>query len=352
MPRRRTRPENKGLPPRWRFYHGAYYFFVPPGLETRWDGKKQFRLGQTLPEAHRAWAERLQLWTEARTIAQLLQRYAIEIIPLKALKTQTDNVRAIERLTAVFGHMTIRDFKPTHAYQYRDRRSNAPTAANRELEVLSHAFTKSIQWGYREDHPMTDNKFRKLHNPPRTRYVEDWEIIEALSLESRRHKGSIRMIQAYIKVKLLTGQRRGDLLRLKMTDLKDDGIHFMPQKTLKTTGKKIIIEWTPTLRAAVDEILAVRPVHIAPFLFCTKRGKCYIAADGTATSWDSMWQRYMERVLAETKVKLRFTEHDLRAKCASDANNLEHAQALLAHSNSATTKRIYRRRPERVKPLK
>lgn len=65
-----------------------------------------------------------------------------------------------------------------------------------------------------------------------------------------------------------------------------------------------------------------------------------------------MWQRFMDRVLEVTKVEKRFTEHDLRAKCASDAETLEHARALLSHADSRTTDRIYRRKPERVKPLR
>lgn len=65
-----------------------------------------------------------------------------------------------------------------------------------------------------------------------------------------------------------------------------------------------------------------------------------------------MWQRFMDRVLTETKVKERFTEHDLRAKCASDVGSLEHARALLAHAVSRLTQRVYRRKPERVKPLR
>jgi len=47
----------------------------------------------------------------------------------------------------------------------------------------------------------------------------------------------------------------------------------------------------------------------------------------------------------------RFTEHDLRAKCASDAATLEHARALLSHADARTTEAVYRRKPERVKPL-
>jgi len=106
------------------------------------------------------------------------------------------------------------------------------------------------------------------------------------------------------------------------------------------------------LRAAVEMALAARPVDIAPYLFCTRRGECYAKADGSANGWESMWGRFMDRLLAETKVSERFTEHDLRAKCASDAGSLEHARALLAHADARTTERVYRRKPERVKPLR
>ena len=339
------RPENKGLPARWRHYHKAYYFQVPPGLEPRWDNKKQFRLGTTLPEAYRVWASRLDKQLHARTIGQLLDRYALEIIPTKAPKTQLLNNSAVPKLRAVFGNMAIDDLRPIHVYQYLDKRGQkARTSANREIEVLSHAYTKAVEWGLIERHPIK-GQVRKLSTPPRRRYIEDVELIEALKVANP-------VLRAYIQVKLLTGLRRADLLALRTSDLKEDGLHVEPRKTAKTTGKKLIIEWTPALRAAMAEALSVRPKDIAPWVFCTRRGQLYLAPDGTATAWDSMWQRFMAKVLKDTDVKERFTEHDLRAKCASDAESLEHAQQLLAHAHSATTKRIYRRRPERVRPLR
>ena len=50
MPRNRL-PENEGLPTRWKFQHGAYYYRVPPGDEKQWGGTKMYRLGKTLEEA-------------------------------------------------------------------------------------------------------------------------------------------------------------------------------------------------------------------------------------------------------------------------------------------------------------
>jgi integrase len=128
-------------------------------------------------------------------------------------------------------------------------------------------------------------------------------------------------------------------------------VHVTPRKTEHSIGKRQIIEWSTELRKAIATAKAARPVDITPWLFCTRKGECYIDEEkGTASGWDSMWQRFMERVLKETKVTERFTEHDLRAKCASDAETLEHARALLLHADSQLTQRVYRRRPERVKP--
>ncbi|CAK0746265.1 hypothetical protein CCP3SC15_1420005 [Gammaproteobacteria bacterium] len=70
-----------------------------------------------------------------------------------------------------------------------------------------------------------------------------------------------------------------------------------------------------------------KPVE-SSFLFCNRRGECYVNEDGYANGWDSIWQRFMDRLLSETNLKVKFTEHDLRAKCASDAESLEHARSL------------------------
>lgn len=346
---RKRNSENKGLPTRWKFQHGAYYYRVPPGLEPQWDGKQMFHLGKTLPEAYRAWAERLGGMEIAGSIGQLLDRYLLEVVPKKSPTTQAGNLVFIKTLRTTFGEFKLNEIKPRHVYQYVDKRS-AKVSAHREIEVLSHALTKAVQWGYIDRHPFKGEVILE-GEVPRSRYVEDWEIVEALLLTPTRKTGSVRMVHAYMKLKILTGMRRSDLLQITMADLQDDGIHYTPSKTKKSTGKKLIISWSPELRAVVDEAKAARPV-LSPYLFCNRRGECYRKEDGSAHGWDSIWQRFMDRLLEDTNIKERFTEHDLRAKCASDADSLEHASALLAHTDIRTTKRIYRRKAERVKPLR
>jgi integrase len=346
MPKRRNQ-ENRGLPARWRLVHGAYYYQVPVAARTLWDGKYMYRLGKTLSESYRVWAERIGAFENVKTIGELLDRYAVDVVPEKAPVTQKQNSRIIKQLRSVFGSVALIHLKPKHIYQYVDKRS-AKIAAHREIQVLKHAFTKAVEWGYLDRHPFK-GEVRLAGEKPRTRYIEDWEVVECLSLPAMRKRGSVQAIQAYIRIKLLTGLRRGDLLRLQITQITDDGITIATHKT----SKPIIYDWTPELRQAVKDAKAARPVDISPWLFCNKRGQGYVKeATGQAYGWDSMWQRYMTRILKETKVTERFTEHDLRAKCASDAQTLDHARALLAHADSRLTQRVYRRRPERVKPLR
>jgi integrase len=122
---------------------------------------------------------------------------------------------------------------------------------------------------------------------------------------------------------------------------------------VNTTGITRTFSWTPDLKTAVDMAIAARPLDIAPWLFCTKHGEGYFNEDtGKPHGWNSMWKRFMKRLLKETKIKERFTEHDLRAKCGSDAESLERARQLLGHADSKITERVYRRKPEMVRPLR
>ena len=350
-PPHKRKPENKGLPKRWTLAHGAYYYYVPKGLEHLWDNKKMFRLGKTLPEAYRVWTDRIEAQANVKKIKDLLDRYLIEVVPGKAPRTQEENRKAMPRLRSVFGEMGLNAVKPRHVYQYVEKRK-ARTSSHREIAVLSHALTKAVEWGYIDRHPFK-GEIRLVGEKPRTRYVEDWEILECLNLPANRQKGSVLVIQAYIKIKLMTGMARSDLLRLSQSDLKDDGIHIQRHKTRKSSGKRTIYEWTPELKEAVEFAKSIRPIAISPFLFCNREGHCYINEEtGKASGWDSMWQRFITRVLRETNITERFTEHDLRAKCASDAESLEQARGLLSHADAKTTESIYRRKPERVKPLK
>jgi integrase len=196
--------------------------------------------------------------------------------------------------------------------------------------------SKAVEWGL-VDRNAIKGQVRKNAIPKRNRYLEDSEIREALTVASA-------MLRAYVVLKLLTALRRADLLRLRVSDMKENGIHVATSKT----GKYLIMGWTDELREAINAAIGARPKDIVPWLFCTRNGDPYIHDNGSANAFDSLWQRFMARVVANTKVA-RFQEKDLRKKTASDMGLIE-AQRLLGHTTSATTERHYRLRGEIVRP--
>lgn len=364
MGRKRTDPNSKGLPPRWRFTRNAYYYQVPPGMESFWDGKKTFRLGKTLAEASAEWARRVESPSQVKTVSDLLNRYQKEIIPTKSPKTISLYDGYIKNLRAVLGHFLVDQIEAQHVYQYVEKRRIKKTdesgvmrgglsIAKREVTMLSNVYTKAVKWGYIKIHPFK----RQLEldgERPRNRYIHDWELEEFFSLKPINRVDSTLVIQAYTAVKLITGLRTQDLLTLKVSQFTEEGITVTPLKTKSRTGKTITIEWTPALRQAIKYALEVRLVDISSYVFCKRNGEAYynIEKKDPASGWKSCFRRYMARTIRETKLEERFTDHDLRAKCASDMNSDESAMKLLAHANIETTKRIYRRAPVKVTPAK
>ena len=345
--------ENKCYPKGWRWKNGALRYRVPAGMEHMWDGKKEFTLGKTETKAYKTWSERLQLNKDAYFVAELLDRYLYEVVPNKAYKTQECNRISIRKLRPVFGNMRITGLKPKHVYKYMDEKSkiHGITTTNHDVEVISHAYTKAVQWGLIDTNPFIGN-VKKIKTKPRDRYIEDWEIDEALNLKPKIKSRAVTLVKLYIQLKLMTGLSRIDLLQLKLSDLQDDGIHYQRQKTKNSTGKRIIIEWSEELTNLIEEIKSLPPHRIGnAHLFVTRQGKPYYNPDTMQCSaFDSLWQRFMNRVMTLTKVSDRFHEHDLRAKVASDTE-AAHAQKLLGHASSDITNRVYRRKAEKVKPV-
>ena len=351
MPRKRKK-EHQGLPSRWIFQHGKYYFCVPKGQEDKWDGKKLFPLGKALHEAYKEWAARMERQEKGETISDLLDKYLLEVVPTKAKGTQRHNREVIPKIRAVFGHMKITDLKPKHIYQYADKRSSF-SRAKEEIKVLKHAFTKAVQWGFIENNHLHGQVRLETPVKKKKRLVENWEVDAVMSLEPHSPISDVAMIQAYIELKELTGLRKTDMLLLRESDLLEEGIFVEHSKTINSTGVATIYEWTPRLRKAIDRIKLARPIDIAEFLFCTRRGKCYVKMeDYTTHSFDSAWQRTMKKALETTDLEKAFSERSLRNKVGTAAGDPKRAQELLRHASEETTKKFYRLKPEIVKPLK
>ena len=70
----------------------------------------------------------------------------------------------------------------------------------------------------------------------------------------------------------------------------------------------------------------------------------------TGFGFRSAWRRAMAKHMAAGYN--RFRENDIRAKAASDGEDLQRAQELLVHENATTTQRYYRRGVAKIVPIK
>lgn len=150
-----------------------------------------------------------------------MDRYLLEHVPTKSLKAQQTNNLAIKRLRPVFGAMRPADIEPSYAYKYFDliSKKHGFTSAKHDLSTLIHILSKGVQWGILKTNPLKGQvriNRKDYGQAPRDRLVEDWEINEVLSLKSR-FRGVIVAIP-YIRFKLMTGLRRNDILKLRLSD--------------------------------------------------------------------------------------------------------------------------------------
>jgi len=89
----------------------------------------------------------------------------------------------------------------------------------------------------------------------------------------------------------------------------------------------------------------MRVADSAVYIIANERGQAY-----TSNGFKSNWQRLMNKAIETGAIKNRFTFHDLRAKAGSDA--VGNAQELLGHASAATTKKVYERKPTKVRPIR
>lgn len=326
MPRKRI--TNKHLPQKVYQKHGAFYYVDP--------NNKWHKLGVTFAESMANWAKLVNQNNKIITMNDLFSRYLREVAPLKSAASYKKNIYQMQNLTKVFGQMIPSEVTPVDIYGFLDiRGKTAPITANREKSLLSHVFSYAIRWGVCSSNPC---RFVKRNTEkPRDRYVENWEFDAVWEIAPP-------VIQCLMTFAVISAQRIGDILKIKLSDITDEGIFIQQGKT----GKKLLLEWSDELRNCVDKIKKLPRSNIYSFtLFCNSKGQPLVYE-----AFSTLWLKVMKRALADGIIKERFTFHDLRGKSASDLQNRAHASALLGHSDQRTTQRIYIRTPEKVRPSK
>ncbi|MBJ2258296.1 tyrosine-type recombinase/integrase [Pseudomonas psychrophila] len=347
---------NRDLPPRMirRILKGttgkiwvSYYYNGRDAAGKR----KEIPLGTDLDQAKVEWArlERKAPPKPNNLMAYVFDRYEKEIIPGKSIRTQSDNYKELKQLRKAFESAPIESITPQVVAQYRDART-AKVRANREIALLSHAFTIAREWG------LTDKAnpcfgVRRNKEKPRDYYAGEivWNAVYSEAAQELKDA----MDLAY-----LTGQRPADVLKIAATDLNNGFLLISQGKTEKRLRLRLEDAGIQSgLSTFIDDLLERRALNgVKTSTLITNSSGLRMSQQMLRNRWDDARENAAVKAATDGDLALatsirQFQFKDIRPKAASEIE-LVHASRLLGHSSEEITKKVYRRVGEIVNPTK
>lgn len=340
------------LPPRV-YPHGRWYCLVTA------EGKKRIWTKLTLikdgiPALYRKLAD-----LKARDVAPdrmpaMITDWLTEVSANRSDKTQANDRWVTSTISEAFAEFRASEVTPPDCaaflkpYRAKPRTHNEMRAGLRELMRFAE------EKGYRAAGSNPVTSIRTVSAPARDRYPTDSELrrikVAAFYGKDGKRTRQGATLAALIDLAYLTGQRVGDLLDLRWTKraatnaageveapyIAEDGIYFRPSKTAGSTGAKVLIRWTPRLRAVIKRLEQMSRRNVR-WVITSQEAQRY-----TYEAFKSAWARAVERSGVNG---LHF--NDLRAKALTDTEERHGMQAARrkgAHSTEQQTADYVRHR--------
>lgn len=258
--------------------------------------------------------------------------------------TRKDYSDAWKQLEPAMGEAKPHEVTQVLVREYMDARSSK-TRANRERSLLRTIFKWGIERGYAEKDPTEG--VRTFKEAARTRYVSDEEYDAVYKLAPPT-------VQIAMEIAYLCAAREADVLRLKWSDVRENGIFIRQGKTNKAQVKL----WTKRLRDVIDQARALRKeaeaareakgkVVTSIYVIQARSGQKY-----TESGFKAVWRKVLLKWLgedADTNHPQWFTFHDLKAKSITDYEGDK--QRFSGHSSKRVMERHYNRKPDEVRAL-
>lgn len=314
----RPRKHNKHLP-RNVYLRGKRpptYYYVKNGKWTQ--------IGRTLKDALAKYAS---LYEGAPGSMSALIAKALPIISHGKKPNTVNQYRiAATKLSKMFAEFRPEDVTQADVADFRRRLSDTPNMANRCLSVLRLVFGFALEDRIVSANPCVGIK-RHVENK-RKRLV----TIEELTAIYRASGPRLRVI---IDLLVRTGQRVGDVLKIRRVDLTPGGIRFTQQKT----GAKVIVPWTDELSEVVKRAKTLNQNIRALTLLHNRRGK--------TPDYRTVREQWDKACKAAKVTDAHL--HDLRAMSATWAKRQGlDATLLMGHTSANQTVRYLRDRDDVV----
>lgn len=299
------------LPPCVYLKHGAYWHVV---------GGKWHRLGANLADAMAEYGRRLE--TPKGGMVDLIDTYLETCTKTLTPSTRKQYRSVTTKLKSVFKNFSPQQVQPRHVAQFKLAFVKTPSMANQCLAVLRNVFNYALENQLVDSNPAVG--VRRHKEEKRTRLISPQEFAAI------RGK-SEPQLQIIMDLLYLTGQRIGDVLKIRRADLLADGIAFAQEKT----GARLVVRWTAELHAVVERAKALYGNVVALTLLHNRRGRKITynrvqAAWGAACAAAGVEDAHM---------------HDIRAMALTAAKAQgRNATALAGHSSQQMTERYLRDR--------
>jgi integrase len=271
---------------------------------------------------------------KAASVADLIKRFEAEHFPRLRTSSQADYRRMIENhIRPHFGrHTKVADVR----FEDVDRLHRRITAAghlhraNRVVAVLSRMFALAIRWRMRSDNPVKGIERNVEHH--RRRYLSGDELVrltKALAEYSDQQAANI------VRLLLLTGARRGEVLSMRWADV--DLTAGKWSKPPSSTKQKEFHEvpLSAPARQLLGEILdaqAGKRGMVPTFAFPG------LGSTGHRTNLKRPW-RQMCKAAGITGLRIHDLRHSFASQLVSGGANLALVGALLGHSSPVKTAR-------------
>lgn len=279
----------------------------------------------------------------------------------RASSTIDENMREAARLKQAWGHFDTHEITRTMAYEYLEGCLHArdedgkprprPEKGNKEMALARLILEHGIRKGLIETNPLAG--LEKLKIERERRYVMDEEM--ALAVEMGRKFGGARHIVAMaLRTAWLCVRRSVEVRGLTRDAVKEAGILWQDGKDVRNRKPSVLIEWSPDLKATIEEALAIKRNKVAGtmYVFGNMQGQKYTKGGWKAMLDDLM--RACEAEAAERKMTFRkFSLQDCRPKGVSDklsAGHTDTKDATLHSSDAMIVKHYDRRQAKKATP--
>lgn len=276
--------------------NGKTYYYLAPGRGTKNAGQRS-PLGSD-PQNPEFWAN-LRPAEKTGTFGHLITAFKAspEWTGLRE-RTRSDYGAYLDRLIVEAGDRPVKAMTRVDVYGLRDGMASTPVAANHMLSVLQTLIEWGVPKGYRIDNPVHGVTRLKIEGEGATPWPEEGYIFV------RGHAPTDLTRAAFLG--RATGQRAGDLVRMKPADLEADGIWVSIGK------RRELRHFVPLTAMQMVEIRSWQVPAMDRFLKST-RGKAY-----TATHLNSRWNRWRDSEEAKPVRDMKMTLHGLRAFKVAD----------------------------------